>query len=166
MIAFVDRRPARAAVTCGTMGMPGAQAPAGRLLALCMSEADEAPSTRRTPLLDGPFTRPSVHLVVHVHPARRCVSVVLRPRVPGRQAPPRCLVAGGVVDGSQYVRPDDGDAVQLMESSNVLAPIVGLRQLRRRAAASQEAAAAANTTPSQVAEPEGEFKLQIARDTA
>ena len=46
------------------------------------------------------------------------------------------LVAGGVVDGSQYVRPDDGDAVQLMESSNVLAPIVGLRQLRRRAAAS------------------------------
>ena len=60
------------------------------------------------------------------------------------------------VDGAQYVRPDDGDAVQLMESSNVLAPIVGLRQLRRRAAASQEAAAAANPMPSQVAEPEGE----------
>ena len=66
------------------------------------------------------------------------------------------LVAGGVVDGSQYVRPDDGDAVQLMESSNVLAPIVGLRQLRRRAAASQDVAAAANPTSSHVAEPEGE----------
>ena len=30
------------------------------------------------------------------------------------------LVAGGVVDGAQYVRPDDGDAVQLMESSQGL----------------------------------------------
>ena len=65
------------------------------------------------------------------------------------------------MDGSQYVRPDDDAAVQLMESSNVLAPIVGLRQLRRRAAASHDAAAAANTTLSHVSEPEGEDERLI-----
>ena len=56
----------------------------------------------------------------------------------------QALVACGVVDGSQYVRPDDDAAVQLTESSNVLAPIVGLRQQRHNAAVRPSAPEVAN----------------------